>query len=257
MAADIGRRVATVVMFAASIAINGAANALPLNGQTTGAISDRFDVYVVPAGYVFAIWGLIYLGLLAFVVDQAIAGERRQALFRRLGWLPALTAGFNGSWILAWHYELFPLSVALMVGLLLTLIGIHRRLRAGEAAGEIDRRARWTTRVPFSIYLGWITVATIANVATVLQWAGFDGFGIAGELWGAGVLLVGLGIATAFVVREKDAAYGLVIVWAYAGILVKESAVLPVAVVAGAGAIWVGALALLVLARRWRPAPVA
>lgn len=257
MSGDTKRKVATIVTFVASIALNGAANAIPLNGQTTGAISDRFDVYVVPAGYVFAIWGLIYLGLLAFTIDQAVATGGRLDLFRRLGWLPALASVLNATWILAWHYEVFPASLAIMIGLLVTLIAIHGRLRAGERAGEVDRRSRWTTRVPFSIYLGWITVATIANVAAVLAWAGFDGFGIAGEAWAVTVLVIGLAIATAFVVRERDPAYGLVIVWAYVGIAIEESAVAPVALSASAGAVLVGGLVLWTLSGTWRRRAVA
>jgi hypothetical protein len=250
MASDTLRKVATIVAFVASIGLNAAANALPLNGQTTGAISDRFHVYVVPAGYVFAIWGLIYLGLLAFVVDQARAGGTREALFQRLGWLPALAAVLNGSWIVAWHYEVFPASLAIMVGLLVTLIAIHLRLRKGEAGGELDRIARWTTRLPYSVYLGWITVATIANAAAVLSWAGFGGFGIPGEVWAVAVLATGLAIATAFVLRERDPAYGLVIVWAYVGILVAEIDVPAVALIAGAGAAWIAALVAWTLLRR-------
>ena len=252
MSDDTTRKAATLAILFISIAVNGAANVLPINGQTTASISDRFAVYVVPAGYVFAIWGLIYLGQVAFAIDQAIASGGRLAVFRRIGWLPALAATLNAAWILAWHYEVFSATVAIMAGLLVTLIAIHRRLRAADAAGEIDPRARWTTRIPYSVYLGWITVATIANVAAVLQWAGFDGFGIAGEVWAVAVLLTGLAIATAFVVRERDAAYGLVIVWAYAGIAVKESGVLPVAIVTGAGAIWIAGLAAWTVVQRRR-----
>jgi hypothetical protein len=254
MSADNWRRIATIGAFLLSIALNVAANAVPLNGQTTAEISNRFDVFVVPAGYVFSIWGLIYLGQLAFTVDQAIARGSREELFRRVGWLPALVGVLNASWIVAWHWEVFPLTVVIMVALLVTLIGIHLRLREAEDAGWIDEVARWSTRVPFSVYLGWITVATIANVASVLAWAGFDGFGIAGEAWAVVVLLVGLAIATAFVLRERDPAYGLVIVWAYAGIVVKESDVLAVALVSGVGAAWIGLLAVRAIARRGRPA---
>lgn len=243
------RRVATIGAFILSIALNVAANALPLNGQTTAEISDRFRVYVVPAGYVFSIWGLIYLGQLAFTIDQAIARGAREELPRRLGWLPALVGLLNAAWIVAWHWEAFPLTVAIMVGLLVTLIAIHRRLRRAEDEGWIDEIARVSTRVPFSVYLGWITIATIANVAAVLAWAGFDGFGIAGEAWAVAVLALGLGIATAFVLRERDPAYGLVIVWAYAGIVAGESSVAPVALIAAGGAVWIGTLAALTIAR--------
>lgn len=255
MTAETTRRLVTIGAFLLSIALNVAANALPLNGQTTAEISDRFRVHVVPAGYVFAIWGLIYLGQLAFTIDQAVARGAREELIRRLGWLPALVGVLNAAWILAWHWEVFPLTVAIMVALLVTLVAIHLRLRGAEEAGWIDEVARWSTRLPFSVYLGWITVATIANVAAVLAWAGFAGLGIAGEAWAVVILAIGLAIATAFVVRERDPAYGLVIVWAYVGIFVKERAVDPVAIVAVVGAAWIGALAAwTLLRRRWAAA---
>jgi hypothetical protein len=231
-----------------------AANAVPLNGQTTAEISDRFRVFVVPAGNVFVIWGLIYLGQLAFTIDQAIARGAREELVRRLGWLPALAGVLNATWIVAWHWEAFPLTVLIMLGLLLTLIAIHLRLRHAEESGWIDEVARWSTRVPFSLYLGWITVATIANIAAVLAWSGFDGFGIAGEAWAVAVLAIGLAIATAFVLREHDPAYGFVIVWAYVGIYVKESAIAPVALIAAVGAAWIAVLAVWTMMRRRRSA---
>jgi hypothetical protein len=250
MNADRTRQVVTVLATVFALGINGAANALPLNGQLTGAISDRFQVFVTPAGYVFAIWFPIYVGLVAFTVEQALGSRATDPLLRRLGWLPAISGVLNGIWIVAWHWEAFPVSLAIMTGLLLTLIGIHLRLRAGERAGELSGRLRWTVRLPFSIYLGWITVATIANAAAVLSWAGFTGFGLPGEAWAVAVLLTGLAIATAFVLREGDPAYGLVIVWAYAGIVVRESDVLPVAVTAGLGAAWIALLVVRALLAR-------
>jgi hypothetical protein len=236
------RQALTVLGFVFAIALNGAANALPLNGQTTGEISDRFQVYVVPAGYVFAIWGLIYLGQLAFVIQTLRPSKLRDPLLRRLSLLPALAALFNGSWIIAWHFEIFPLSLAIMIGLLLTLIAIYRR-------GEFDWRARfgsrvpfderWLVQVPFSLYLGWITVATIANVASVGEWANVPTFGIPKEVIAAVVLAVGLLIAAVVMLRTFDATYGAVIIWAYAGVFVKESATPVVA--------WVTAVSVLLM----------
>jgi hypothetical protein len=248
--ADRTRQLLTVLATVFALGINGAANALPLNGQLTGEISDRFQVFVTPAGYVFAIWFPIYVGLVTFTVEQALASRASDPLLRRLGWLPALSGVLNGAWIVAWHWEAFPISLVIMVGLLLTLIGIHLRLRAGEEAGELTGRLRWSVRLPFSIYVGWITVATIANAAAVLPWAGFTGFGLPGEVWAVAVLLIGLAIATAFVLREDDPAYGLVIVWAYLGILIKEWDVLPVAVTAGLGAGWIALLVVRALLAR-------
>lgn len=247
MSSDRTRQVATALIFLVTLVINGAANALPINGQTTGEISDRFRVFVIPAGYVFAIWALIYLGLAAFTVYQAIRGS--DPVVRRLGWLPALTGVLNTGWLLLFQFELFVLTVPVMIALLVTLIAIHRRL--WEARAALTTVSRWTIRYPFSIYLGWITVATIANIAQTLSSIGVGGFGLEVETAIAGVvLLVGLAIATTFVRRFEDIAYGAVIVWAYAGIVVKELATPIVPMVAGAGAVLVGGLVVLVIARR-------
>jgi hypothetical protein len=243
---DLARQVVTVVAFVAVVTVNGLANALPINGLTTGEISDRFPVLVVPAGYVFSIWGLIYLGLAAFAVYQALPSLRADPLLRRLGWLPALTGALNVAWILLWHHEAFVLTVPVMVALLATLVTIEATLRGGgrtHAGAE-----RWAVAVPYSIYAGWITVATIANVAAALASIGFTGSGIDPTVIASAVLLVGLAIATAMVARFRDPAYGCVIVWAYAGIVVKESGTPLVPFVAGASALVIAILVVAVLA---------
>jgi hypothetical protein len=241
--ADRFRAWITVLAFVVTVAINGAANVLPINGQTTAEISDRFRVYVIPAGYVFAIWGVIYLGLTAFTIYQAVRSA--EPIVRRLGWLPAMTGILNTAWLLLFHYEAFVATVPVMLALLVTLIAIHFRL--WSMRDQLGRLTTWVVRVPFSIYLGWITVATIANIAQTLDSVGFDGFGITPEWIATGVLLLGLAIAARFVWEFRDAAYGLVIVWAYTGIAVKESATAIVPWVAGIGAVAIGLMVLGVL----------
>ena len=255
MSADRLRQLGTVVLFVVTVAVNAAANALPINGQQTGEISDRFSVLVVPAAYVFAIWGVIYVFLLLFTVFQALPSNADDPLLRDLGWLPALTGVLNTAWLLLFHYEVFVLTVPVMVALLVTLIVIHGRIWARRR--DLDTIRRWVVATPFSIYLGWITGATIANVAQTLSALGFDGFGIQPELIASAVLALGLAIALTFVWRFRDAAYGLVIVWAYVGIVVKESATDLVPIVAGLGAAAVAVLVLLVLVGRLPRSPEA
>jgi hypothetical protein len=243
MSRDLVRQIVTVASFVVTVTVNSLANALPINGQTTGAISDSFRVYVVPAGYVFAIWGVIYLLQLGFVVHQARPSRRADPLLRRLGYLPAVAGVLNAAWIILWHYNLYAATVPVMVGLLVTLIAISGRI---ARHGSLSRLERWTVRIPFSVYLGWITVATIANVAAALASLGFDGFGVRPELIASAVLIVGIAIAATFVVVRRDVAYGLVIVWAYAGIVVKEQATEPVAAVAAVGVVSIALLVALV-----------
>jgi benzodiazapine receptor len=213
-----------------TIAINGLANALPLNGQNTGEISDRFQVYFVPAGYVFSIWGLIYLGLVAFAVYQALPGQRSNPRIRRIGYLFALSCVANIAWLFFWHYELFPLTLVAMLALLLLLVAIYLRLDIGRA--QVPLTERWLVSLPFSIYLGWITVATISNVTVLLDYVNWNGWGISPEVWTAIVLITGAGIASAVSLTRGDIAYMLVIVWAFVGIAVKHAGTPVVATVA-------------------------
>jgi benzodiazapine receptor len=240
MKKDTLRQVVNVLAVVATIAINGLANALPLNGLTTGEISDRFQVYFVPAGYVFSIWGLIYLALIAFAVYQALPAQRENPRLRRVGTLFALSCLANVAWLFLWHYEVFPLTPVAMVTLLLSLIAIYLRLEIGRA--HVSAAERWLAHVPFSIYLGWVTVATIANVTSVLDYANWDGWGIGPEAWTVIMLVAGTGIATAVGLTRGDVAYMLVIVWAFVGIAVKHAGT-PVVTIAA----WVTAAVVTVM----------
>jgi hypothetical protein len=252
MSSDRTRQAATVLIFLVTVAVNAAANALPINGQLTAEISDRFRVFVIPAGYVFAIWGVIYLLLAAFTVDQARPSRATDPTMRRLGWLPALTGVLNTSWVLLFQYEVFVLTVPVMIALLIALIVINAITFADR--DRLRGVLAWTVRIPFSVYLGWITVATIANIAQTLDALGFDGFGVQPQLIASAVLLLGLAIAVTFVWRFADVAYGLVIVWAYVGIVIKEMETAYVPIVAGVGALAVAALVVFTVAARRAPA---
>ncbi|MBN1219137.1 MAG: tryptophan-rich sensory protein [Anaerolineae bacterium] len=218
---DILRQAVVIVAVIATIVINGLANALPLNGQTTGEISDRFQVYFVPAGYVFSIWGLIYLGLVVFAVYQALPSQRENPHLRRIGYPFALSCLANIAWLFLWHYEYFPLTLIAMIALLLLLIAIYVWLGIGQTI--VPAVAQWLVHVPFSIYLGWITVATIANVASVLDYLNWGRWGLSAEVWTVIMLLVGVGLAWAISFIRGDVAYVLVIIWAFMGIAVKYS----------------------------------
>ena len=156
-----------------TLTANFLANALPLNGLTTGEISDAYPILFVPAGYVFSIWGVIYLGLFAFtiysVTKVGLADLRVDAIAR---WVVASNL-FNFVWIFLWHYEQFPLTLIAMGGLLVSLLVIYLKLRVG-----LEKRS-WQGKLlvdtPFSIYLGWVTVAVVANIAQVLYVLGWRG----------------------------------------------------------------------------------
>jgi hypothetical protein len=225
---DTLRQIAVIVSIIATITINILANALPLNNLNTGQISDRFAVYFVPAGYVFSIWGLIYLGLIAFAIFQALPSQRENPRLRATGWWIVLGGLANIAWIFLWHYEMFPLTLIAMLILLATLIVTYLRLGTGRTT--VSKAETWAVRVPFSIYLGWITVATVANVTSLLDYLNWDGFGIAPEIWMWIVLLAVLAIATIMNFTRRDVAYTAVILWALAGISVKHADVPAVAI---------------------------
>jgi hypothetical protein len=250
MKRDTARQLINVLAFVVTIVINGLANSLPLNGQTTGDVSDRFQVYFVPAGYVFSIWGLIYLALLAFTVYQALPAQRENPRLRRAGYSFALSCVANVTWLFLWHYEVFALTVVAMVALLLLLIATYLRLEVGRA--RVPAAEKWLAHVPFSIYVGWITVATIANVTSFLDYLNWGGWGISPEAWTIVMLVAGAGIATAVGLTRGDVAYMLVIVWAFAGIGVKHAATPVVATAAWAMAAVVVVMLIVSALRRRR-----
>ena len=231
------RQSLNVLAIILTLVVNGMANAIPLNGQQTGEISDRFKVYFVPAGYVFAIWGLIYLCLIVYGVFQALPAQRDNPRLRRIDAFFLLSCAANSTWIFLWHYNLFPLSLVVMLILLASLILIYLRLDIGRSAAR--RAERWAVHLTFSIYLGWITVATIANATDVLDYFKWGGWGISPEIWMIVMLMAALIIALAVLVTRRDTAYLLVLVWAFAGIVVKQAGVPLVTLASGIAAVLV------------------
>ena len=212
------------VSFIAMIVVNALANILPINGIGTGAVSDAYPNLFAPAGLTFSIWGLIYILLAAHTLYQLGLFRSKnekvsEALLRQIGIVFALTSLINAAWIFSWHYRIIPLSMILMVCLLVGLIDIRVILQKQN----LPIREKILIRLPFSVYLGWITVATIANATTLLVSIGWDRFSLSEVLWTIIMLSAGTLIGAATIIRFKDLAYGLVLVWAYAGILIKHT----------------------------------
>ena len=214
------RQIVNVLALIATLIVNTLANALPLNNISTGDISDMFEVYFVPAGYVFSIWGVIYLALTAFIVYQALPAQRENPNLQRIGYWFLLSCLANMAWLFTWHYLRFPLSMVVMLILLATLIVIYLKLNIGRT--KFSGAEKWCVQIPFSIYLGWITVATIANATSLLDHLGWNGWGITPEIWTVIMLLVATVVAWLMAILRRDVAYLLVLVWAFAGIAVKH-----------------------------------
>lgn len=235
-------KIANVIGFLVTIIVNGAANALPLNGITTGELSDKYANLFTPAGYVFSIWGIIYLLLAAFTYYQYTAND--DELHEKIGWLFVISSFFNSIWIFFWHYEYLLLSLFAMIGLLVSLILIYRRLEIGLV--EVSPKKLYMVHTTFSVYLGWITVAPIANVAALLVGTGWDGFSNTSIYITAAMILIALLLTLVYIYDRGDIAYSAVIVWALGGIIQKQMNTFLIPWVAGISvAVIVVALVLL------------
>ena len=207
------------VAYVAMVAVNFMANGLPINNRSTGEISDAYPNLFAPAGPAFSIWGLIYLLLGAYVLYQFVKKDQKtEHLLQKINPLFIATSIANISWIFAWHYDYIGLSVLVMAALLILLIKIADILRVGQFT-SIQKLLIWA---PFSIYFGWITVASIANITVFLVSLGWNGFGIADFVWTSIILLVGAVIGILRMRKDKNIAYGMVLVWAYSWILFKH-----------------------------------
>jgi hypothetical protein len=233
----------SVMAFIAVVAVNGLANALPLNGVNTGVLSDEIPNLFVPTGLTFSIWGLIYLLLAgySYAILRESFGKKPAAWTESDAWLFLANMAANIGWIFAWHWRMVGLAMAIMLIILATLIALEQSSQKKLATGGIlDLAPRWggssakggagrgravLLTLPIRVYLGWISVATIANATAVLVKAGWNGFGLPPELWTVLVILAGLVVALGFSVVKRQFAAPLVVVWAYLGIVLKRAQV--------------------------------
>ncbi len=219
MANDTARQVANVAALAATIAINGLANRLPLNGRSTGEISQQFPLAITPPGYVFSIWGLIYTGLTAYTVYQALPSQRSNPRLRKIGWLFVISCVANIAWLLLWHYGFYRATLAAMIMILLMLALIFARL---AGSGPASTRENLLVDGPFRVYLGWIAVATLVNASVALYSAGWGGAGLSDATWTAILLGLGAVLALGFGGGLGDPVLPAVITWAFVGIALEQ-----------------------------------
>lgn len=235
-------RILLIITLILTLVVNFLANALPLNGLTTGEISDAYPILFVPAGYVFSIWGVIYLGLLAFTVYSVTRKGLADPRVDAVAGLAVASNLFNLVWIFLWHYQQFPLTLLAMGGLLVSLLVIYVKLGVGRE--KRSWQGKLLVDTPFSIYLGWVTVAVVANIAQVLYVLGWRGAPLSEVLWTVILLGVASLLGVLMIFLRKEVAYPLVLVWAFVGIWVKQGATPLVAITALVGAILLGVLAL-------------
>jgi translocator protein len=210
--------ITTVIMLVA----NGLATGLSLGGRTTGQISDSFPVLFTPAGYVFSIWGIIYIGLIGFSIFQILPSQKNNPRLQKLGIWFTLSNLLNTAWIFLWQYGYYTLTAVVMLGLLYSLIVVFLKLDISQK--PVNNRENWLVNIPFSIYLGWISVATIANYSVAFFNLGWTGSPLSQETWT--IILIGIAslLGMIMAIKERQVPYAMVLIWAFIGINIKQNA---------------------------------
>jgi len=213
-------KLVVAVSFLIMIAVNALANIIQFNGYTTGEVSDLYQNLFAPAPITFAIWGLIYILLAAYVIYQLFFRKKDFAadLYEKIGFYFTLSCIANIAWIFLWHYLNIGFSVVFMIVLLVCLIAIYTVIDKSS----VSIKHKTILKIPFSVYFGWITVATIANIAAFLVSIGWSSFSFTSIFITVIILFLGILIASITILKNNDIAYGLVILWAYSGILIKH-----------------------------------
>jgi hypothetical protein len=204
-------KVMNVLFFGVMILLNYLANSLPINNKTTGELSGQYPNLFVPAGITFSIWGVIYLLLLVFIVMQF--RESYKPIVASIGGAFAINTLLNASWIMAWHYERLPLSILIMLGILASLVYI---------GWKTEHLSFGLTKAAFGIYLGWICIATIANITAALVYYNWDGWGVSDQWWAVIMIGIGLLISIFALIRLENPFIGLAVIWAFTGIILAR-----------------------------------
>lgn len=212
------RQILVIISTLGVIFVNFLAVGGYVNNKTTGELSDKFTTDITPAGYAFSIWSLIYIGLITFSIYQAFAKNEDNRFFKRIRTAYIVNCFANCLWIYAWHYELVPLSLLIMLVLLGTLAFINVVLIRASSTTEII-----TTKVPFNIYFGWVTVATILNASITLVYFGLQLSENITSIIGAVLILVATAIGILLRFKLSATFYPIAIAWGLTAIAVKQS----------------------------------
>jgi hypothetical protein len=220
-------QVLNFLFFIIMVGMNALAVILPLNGKSTGELSNNYPNLFVPAGITFSIWSIIYLALLIFCIYQVRSLFSKKSephlamILDAIGYLFVFNAIFNALWIVAWHYEILPLSIVMMIGILGTLIQINKNLRPVQP--YISGGLKVIVKASFGLYFGWICIATIANVTAVLVAYGIMPTGISGQSWTCIMVLIGSVIGFIATINTRNGFVGLAIIWALIGIIIARN----------------------------------
>jgi len=217
-------KIFVAITYLGMIVVNALSNILPINGNNTGQVSNAYPNLFAPAALTFSIWGVIYFLLAAYTLYQfglfqKDGGQKNASLFTKVGTYFAVTSIANILWIFSWHYHFIAFSLVFMLVILFYLIKINSILRKEK----LSSKENFFIKAPFSVYFSWITVATIANVTTLLVSLNWTGWGISPAIWTIIILIIGAFIGLFRTLTDKNIFYGLVLVWAYFGIWFKHT----------------------------------
>lgn len=203
------------LLFVGMLVMNTLANSLPLNSQTTGGVSYQYPNLFQPAGLTFSIWGVIYLLLGAFVVSQFMSWRTDVTTLdypiTSILWLFSITSILNIGWLVFWHYDRIALSTVVMVLLLATLL----------VALHLAKDAPLLLRASLSVYAGWISIATVANITILFVKLGAEPFTEKAVVYTIIMFIISALLGIFYMVIKKNIFYGAVFVWAYLGIFIR------------------------------------
>lgn len=250
------RQILIVVTIVGLVVMNTLSNTGTFGGQTNGDVSAKYPTLITPAGYAFSIWGLIFLGLLIFAVYQALPAQATNRRFRAAGPWIILNAVCNAVWSPIFNQEWIGVALLVILLMFFSLLMVVEKLEINprlDIPDSASTQETWLARIPFLLYFGWLTVATILNIAVYLKASNFPLSGLSESTWADGVLIVGLVVGTYLFNRYRSVAYILVFAWAYAAIAVKHQPNQDIPIVAGAGAVAAVGLAIAGLVSRRTP----
>lgn len=219
-------QIANVLAVLSVIVMNSLVNIIPLNGVTTGVVSDSYPNLFTPPGYVFIIWALIYLLAIVFSIYQVRKNQKNSHYLPKIGFWYLLSSIINIIWLTVFHYSygvpsLYLVSTMVLLALLGILLIIYVKLGIGK--DNVSLKEKIAVHFPFSIYLGWISVASIAGVASAINVI-FPNLPNKTQVIGVTVMLVVVLVLTSLVLyKRKDLIFSLVVIWAVSGIAIKQS----------------------------------
>ncbi|NJL43276.1 MAG: tryptophan-rich sensory protein [Pseudanabaena sp. SU_2_4] len=234
--------IATLFAIFGTLVTNSLSNFFPPGGLSVAQIANTIlkGVLITPANYAFSIWGVIYIGLIAYSIYQFLPAQRRNPTLQRVNLLLIAACIAQIAWIYLFTLRFFDLSIMAMLAILLPLIQAYLLLGIGRV--RVKQSQKWLVHIPFSIYLAWISVATIVNVASALYIAQWQGWGISTAGWTVIMLIVATWIGAIAALQRSDLAFVLVYIWAFVAIAIRQSSILPIVITAVAGATAIAAL---------------